>query len=159
MQAMDTWAVAAAILIPRAKRYLGLHYCKVAERVIETGLTKLGTHGSAPSQTIGVILRTKTVHGRGVFRSMRYRGCYMVDDVEFAEQLPEVRLAVEQIEKLEVASRHEAIVDSLEAENKCLKDRLAALQKRNDKLERAVKRIAGISGGLTKTSPVKRREK
>ena len=95
MKKIDSWAVAAAILL---RSEYNMHYVKLAEAAVETGLTTLAEKGENPAQTLGSILRTKKMNGRAVFEAQG-DGWYGLSDGEFVRSLSEVQEATRRLQE------------------------------------------------------------
>jgi hypothetical protein len=84
--------VAVAVLILEGRE---LHYKEIADRVVRSGLTKLGNRGLTPDQSINNIMTTQqTDDGRGLFESFG-QGSYYLREPENAKRVPNVKTVLE----------------------------------------------------------------
>lgn len=87
---ISSWALAAAFLLKEGRK---LHYNEITDRVLKTGLTRLGRRGKTPDMSMNGILTTTTRDGSKLFIS-EGGGEYSLRDKLFAGSIPDVKVAL-----------------------------------------------------------------
>jgi len=140
-------AVATAILYLETDHEKPIHYEVLAQRVMDTDLSGLGSNGTNPGQTLNAELGKH----KEVFTKIP-RGHWLLTSPEEAAKLTEVREAIAAIQELYQRKR-----DSEEMGE--LRRRLQELEERNSLLEKSIATIEKSIATIARTCHVVSRNK
>jgi len=87
---LSAWSVAAAILLRENHK---MTYIDIADKVLKSGLTRLGKKGKTPERSINNVMTTTQYNGRRVFKSLG-NGEYYLNDPSIVRAIPKVQQAL-----------------------------------------------------------------